>query len=141
MARFAQKYKGGQMGGGMGQNNPTQQAMDETKSMMNPTDLAGIAESGEITPDMSIRQFLEMNGMDVEGPVTQLVEWQMKQMENADPLNKMKAIAGKGGMPQGGANMQPQGQPPGAGSRLPQGRKPAVGTGIAGLRTAMQGGR
>lgn len=136
MAQFAQKYGGGMSGS---KQNPTQQAIDENKSMFNPTDLAGIAESGEVTPDMTIRQFIEMNGMDVEGPVTQLVEWQMSQMDKADPMNKMKAIAGQG-KPPGGANMPTQGQPLGAGSRLPQGRKPAVGPGISGLRSAMQGG-
>lgn len=135
LLKFKQKYGGG-MGG---EQNPTGQAIEENRSMFNPDDLAAAATQGQITPDMTIRQFLEMNGMDVEGPVTQLVEWQMSQMDKADPLNKMKAIAGQG-KPAGGANMPMQGQPPGAGSRLPQGRKPAVGAGIGGLKAAMTGG-
>jgi hypothetical protein len=73
--------------------------------------------------------------MDVEGPVTQLVEWQMSQMEKADPLNKMKAIAGKGG-----ANMPSGGMPPKQGMGMPRGNSPRTGGGIADLQAAMKGG-
>lgn len=121
---------GGKMGAGA---NPTAQALEENKSFFNPTDLAGMAGKQEITPDMTIRQFFESQGMDVEGPITQLVEWQKSQMQKADPLNKMKAIAGKGG-----ANMQPGGMPPEAGGG-PVGQ-PQAGGGIGELRSALEGG-
>ena len=138
MAGFKAKFGKGMGGAGPsgGPANPTAQVMKEKQSFLNPSDMGAMSADGAITADMSIRQFLESQGMDVEGPVTQLVEWQMSQMENADPLNKMKAIAG-----QGGANMQPSGQPPRAGGGLPQGRKPPMGTGLAGLQGAMTGGR
>lgn len=115
--------------------NPTQQAIEDTRSMLNPTDLAAIKQEGEITPDMSIRDFFQTQGIDVDGPVSQLVEWNMKQIENADPLNKMKAIASSGG----GENEQVANPAPGT-TRFPQGRKPAVQMGLQGLRTALQGG-
>ncbi|MFA5376774.1 MAG: hypothetical protein WC455_13580 [Dehalococcoidia bacterium] len=141
LASFKAKFgKGSGVPGGGGPSggsgDPTQQIMKEKQSFLNPSDMGAMAADGAVTADMSIRQFLESQGMDVEGPVTQLVEWQMKQMENADPLNKMKAIAG-----QGGANMQPSGQPPAPAGRMPQGKKPAMGAGLSGLQGAMMGGR
>jgi len=140
MQGFAAKFGKGAGGagptGGTGGSGGAGQIMKEKQSFLNPSDMGAMSADGAITADMSIRQFLESQGMDVEGPVTQLVQWQMSQMENADPLNKMKAIAG-----QGGANMQSAGQPPRAGGGLPQGRKPAMGAGLAGLQGAMTGGR
>lgn len=133
MARLSAQI--GNTGGGA-PVNPTEQAINDNKSMFNPTDVAGMATNGEITPDMTIRQFFESQGMDVDGPVTQLVEWQMSQMNKADPLNKMKAIAG-----QGGANTQPTGAPPAPPGGLPMGNQPPGGAGIAGLKAALQGGR
>jgi hypothetical protein len=125
----------GSPGMGMGGSNPTMQTIEENRSMFNPTDLASMKTNGEITPDMTIRQFFESQGLDVEGPVTQLVEWQMSQIQKADPLNKMKAIAGKGG-----GNMQSGGMPPSPAGGLPQGNKPQGGGGIAELMAATGGG-
>jgi hypothetical protein len=88
-------------------------AMKETRSMLNPVDLASMKQEskGQITGDMSVRDFLAKVGIDVEGPATQLQQFAKKQVENADPIKKMQNMAamGKGGGMQGGP---PQGQPP-----------------------------
>jgi len=106
----------------------------ENRSMFNPTDASMMAQEGEIRPDMSIREYFATLGVDVEGPVTQLIEMAKGQMQKADPMNKMKAIAG--GPPQGQPPMggPPQGQPP----QMPQGRAPQPTPGMGGLLKQMR---
>jgi hypothetical protein len=98
------------------------------RSVFNPTDMSMMAQEGEITPDMPIREYFAKLGVDVDGPISQLVEMAKGQMQKADPLNKMKAIAGG---PQQG--MPPQGQPP----QAPQGRVPQQAPGMGGLLKQM----
>ena len=105
----------------------------EQRSMFNPTDASMMAQEGEIRPDMSIREFFASKGIDVEGPVTQLVEMAKGEMQKADPMNKMKAIAG--GPPQG---QPPQGPPQmGQSPQMPQGRRPQQAPGMGGLLNQM----
>ena len=110
------------------QGNDPMTAIKQNQSMFNPVDGAMMKQTGEITPDMSIREFFAKKGVDVEGPITQLIEMGKAEMQKADPMNKMKAIAGgpKPGMP-------PHGQPP----QMPQGRGPQPAPGMGGLLKQM----
>lgn len=87
------------------------------RSILNPADMAQMKQSGEFNSDMTVRQVMERLGIDVDGSASQLIEFQKKQMENANPLNKMKNIAGAGApntpppnpMAGEGANTPPRG--------------------------------
>jgi len=94
---------GGPPGGDVIKNNA---------SMLNPADLAGMKQSGMGGSGGTVRDFLSKLGIDVEGPVQQLVDFGKKQLQGGPPMNKMKAIAGgaPGGPPPG---PPPGGPPPG----------------------------
>jgi hypothetical protein len=87
-------------------------------SMANPTDSILMKASGMVTPKTTVREFFEMQGVDVDGPVTQLTALAKKQFENANPINKMKNIAAdtalqKGGQPPTQPGVKPMVAPPG----------------------------
>ncbi len=87
-------------------------------SMFNGRDAGLMQSTGQLSPNMSVRQFLEAQGVDVEGPVTQLVDMAKKQVENANPMNKMRNIAAdtalqKGGQPNAQPGVKPMVAPPG----------------------------
>jgi hypothetical protein len=87
-------------------------------SALNPVDAATMASSGNFTPDMTVRDYFQKMGIDVDGPVTQLVEFAKKQSQNANPMNKMRNIAAdtalqKGGTPQPMTGPKPMVAPPG----------------------------
>lgn len=101
----------------MGSMDPTSN-LEANRSVANPTDLAAMQQNGQIGGDMSVRQFLENLGIDVEGSAQQLVELQKKHMQNASPTGKMMNMA------QGASPSIPQ-----------QGRRPMAETsGLEGLR-------
>lgn len=79
---------------------------------MNPADVSMMKQDGDIDPNMTVIEFLEQMGIDPQGPASQFKDFAMKQMENANPLNKMKGLAGGG---------PPPGAPPGAPQGLPGG--------------------
>ena len=113
-------------------------ALKSNRSMFNPTDASMMAQEGEITPDMPIREYFAKLGVDVEGPISQLIEMTKNETQRANPLNKMKAIAGgpRPGMPPQGQPMQGQpmqGQPP----QMPRGRAPQPTPGMGGLLKQM----
>jgi hypothetical protein len=87
-------------------------AMKQNMSIFNPTDATIMRESGQFNPNMTVRDFFAQNGVDVDGPVIQLLKFVKDQAQKANPLNKMKAMAGGG--PQGQPPQAPQGMPPGA---------------------------
>ncbi len=89
----------------------------ENQSMLNPADLAGMQPG--MKPGGTVRDFLGSVGIDVDGPVEQLVEFGKKQLAGAKPMDKMRNIASQG-MPPGGP---PPGGPPGP----PPGGPPAGG--------------
>jgi hypothetical protein len=70
-----------------------ERAIEAQKSVLNPTDVAMMKQDGELRPDMSVRDYLGKMGVDVDGPVTQLLDALKGQREKANPLNKMQAIA------------------------------------------------
>jgi len=90
------------------------EAMDENLSIMNPQDAFLMAEKGMLRPDMTIRELFSGLGVDVEGPVAQLADMVQRETQKANPLNKMKAVAGAGLMTDpvaakmGGGNVAPQ---------------------------------
>lgn len=113
------------MGGGAppsGMGGPpmgTEDALRSKRSIFSGPDMAMAKQSGELD-NMSLRDFFSQAGVDVDGPVTQLLQFVTDQMKNADPLEKMKGIAGStppmdplegGGMPPGGP--PPRGGQPG----------------------------
>lgn len=79
--------------------------MMKNLSVLNPKDANLMANSGQFSPDMTVRDFLSQQGVDVDGPVTQLVELAKKQTANANPMNKMRNMAAD-------ASLKPGGQPP-----------------------------
>lgn len=96
-------------------------------SALNPNDASLMAASGQISPDMSIRDFFQKQGIDVDGPVTQLVDFAKKQVQNANPINKMRNIASE-------ASLKPGGAPP----TMP-GAKPMVAPPSAPAPSGMEG--
>jgi hypothetical protein len=110
----------------------TEEAMKSTRSIMNPNDAAAMKQEGVITPDMTIADFFSTFGIDVNtDPITRLEEFQKQQASMADPLNKMKTIAGAGQQNQSAPPMGQQESP------APVGRPPEVQTGLGGLKTRM----
>lgn len=81
--------------------------IEENMSFGNPTDLAMMKKAGTVSPDMSIRDFLASKGIDVDGPITQLERFAMKQMANSTMLGKAQNMS-----PAAGAEQPP---PPRAG--------------------------
>ena len=77
--------------------------MEQNRSMLNPADATMMMQEGKIRPDMTVREFLQSTmGVDVDGPVTQLIEASKKQLQNRTAIGKAANMAG----PQG-----PQGRP------------------------------
>jgi hypothetical protein len=102
----------------MGGSPMGQSPVSKNMSMANPMDAAMMGASGQVTPDMTIRDFFKQQGVDVDGPVTQLVEMAKKQMANANPMTKMRNIAAdtalqKGGQPSTMPGVKPMVAPPG----------------------------
>jgi hypothetical protein len=92
-------------------------AVDKNLSMLNQGDVALQMASGQITPDMTIRDFFKGKGIDVDGPLSQLMDFMGKQKENANPINKMRNIAAdtalqRGGGPQTQPGVKPMVAPP-----------------------------
>jgi len=98
---------GGGMPGGPGGGDPIR----DNASFMNPADLAMKKQEGGIQPGMTVRAFLEQQGIDVEGPIDQLTKFALKQSQNKNMRGKAQSMAGG----------QPPGGPPPAGPPQPQG--------------------
>ena len=102
------------MPGGAPQGNPLQ-TMRQNESVLNPTDMAMKGARGEVRPDMTIREFYQTLGLDVDrNTMKDLGAALAQQGKNANPMNKVQAMAG-GGRPMGGPpgmgrpQMPPQG--------------------------------
>lgn len=96
--------------GGPGGGDPIR----DNASFMNPADLAMKKQEGGIQPGMTVRAFLEQQGIDVEGPIDQLTKFALKQSQNKNMRGKAQSMAGGpgGGPPPGGPPAgppQPQG--------------------------------
>jgi hypothetical protein len=86
-------------------------------SMHRPDDISAMTQNGMLSPEMTIRDFFGQFGVDVDGSIMQLAELADKQEANADPMNKMKSLAG--GSPPGAQGM------PGAGGQAPPSPPPS----------------
>jgi len=104
------------MQGGMSpQGGGIEDKVKNMRSIMNPVDASMMKQDGQVDPNMTVIQLLEQLGIDPEGPASQFTDFAKRQHENANPLNKMKGLAGGGmqrggGMPPGG--MSEQAPPP-----------------------------
>jgi hypothetical protein len=115
MARMGGMPPGGPQ---MPQGGAGPSPVEKNLSMLNPGDAAMMAGSGKFTPDMTVRDYFKQLGIDVDGPVTQLVQLAQKQTQNANPINKMRNIAAdtalqKGGQPPTMPGVKPMVAPPG----------------------------
>lgn len=105
----------------------------ENMSVYNPVDIAAMKTPGNpgyVDPESTtIRDFFAQKGVDVDGPVSQLIKFAQGERKKANPIQKMQGIAG--GAEKGGAfpGMPPDqaGGDPRTASRMPQGRSPEVG--------------
>jgi len=123
---------GAPMGRGGPAPSPVGDAIEQNRSIFNSADVASLAGNKQITPETTVRDFLGFFGIDVEGPVTQLIDFQKNQIEKADPMKKMAAIAGAGKPAPESPAPTPMSQ-----NRFPQGAKASVAPGLQGLVTQM----
>lgn len=98
-------------------------------SPMNPNDLGLMAASGEFTMNMTVAEWMQKVGIDVNGPMTQILDFVKRMQSNMDPLNKVRAM---GSMPRGAS-------PPGAPGAPPQ-AQPQAPAPTGGLSTLLRGG-
>ena len=79
----------------------------DNASFMNPADLSLMQKEGGIQQGMTVRSFLEQQGIDVDGPIDQLTKFALKQTQNATMRGKAQNIApapaGPAGPPAGPA--------------------------------------
>ena len=95
-----------------------QDPVQANKSLFNPADASLMKQSGEVSQDMSVRDFMQTMGIDVDGPVSQLFDAagpMSKQMQNKGGVAKMQNIA------QGAGPSAPPGPP-----MLGQSEKPSM---------------
>jgi hypothetical protein len=108
----------GAMGGGMqGGMPPGAGPVQKNLSAMTPGGAALMAASNPITPGMTVADYLQKMGIDVNGPVQQLIDFAQKQQQNANPINRMRNIAAdtalqKGGQPPAQPGVKPMVAPP-----------------------------
>ena len=90
---------------------------EKNRSMLNPIDAASMASSGEVGDprNMSVADFLQSQGIDMNGPAIQLAQWAKKQVDNSNNVNKINNIA----------NDARQGAPGGASQAGPTAGRPA----------------
>ena len=111
------------MGNPMGGGAPTggaPNAISRNSSALNPADVAMQAQSGQISKDMSMKQWLENTyKLSVEAPFQQWLPVLKQNVQNRDAMGKAKSIAGQA--PMGGAAPIPpmgggMGAPPAGGA-------------------------
>lgn len=79
-------------------------------SMFSPTDVAAKVGSGDIRPDMTVGEFLQVNfGVSPDDPIQKLAQAMQSQVQTKDIEGKMRAMQG-GAQPQP-APAQPQPEP------------------------------
>lgn len=89
-----------QMGGQPPPQNDARQNMEQNRSMLNPADATMMMQEGKFRPDMTVRDFLqESMGVDVDGPVSQLIEASKKQLQNRSAIGKTANMAKGAGRP------------------------------------------
>ncbi len=102
-------------------------AMDGARSPFSGVDLASMAGDGTVGKGQTVRQFLGGLGIDVDGPLEQLLQFQKQAGANRQPLQKMQSIAGA---------QAPPGAPPG---RPPMAATGPSGGGLESMRKELMG--
>lgn len=117
---------GGMGGGGMGSPGGL------PRSTFNPMDMAAKAKTGQMSPNMTVAQFLQQNyGVSPNDPLSKFVQAVQGQMKTKDMPGKLAAMGGQvPGM--GGPSQAP---------RMPQKPMGAPGgaPGISGLMSGLKG--
>jgi membrane protease subunit (stomatin/prohibitin family) len=72
---------------------PPADPIEQSRSILNPTDAVAMVQQGKISPKMTVREVFANLGVDVDGPATQLMELAMREREKAQPMNKMRQFA------------------------------------------------
>jgi hypothetical protein len=88
------------------QQQTVDQAVEQQRSIFNPTDAVQMHRGLDVQ-NTSVRDYFGQLGIDVDGPVSQLVQFAQKQMDTRKPIDKMKAIAESQPLPE---QAPPQGQ-------------------------------
>lgn len=95
------------------------QVMENMRSPMNKTDMAAMMQQAQEAPidptRMTVRELFAKQGIDVDGPVTQLLQKAKQDMSNADPAMKAQAMANAAPVPNPLKGRGPGGPPPGPG--------------------------
>jgi hypothetical protein len=93
-------------------------ALLDNRSFFNPADLAMMVQSGELSPETTIEEYLGMLGLTPQNTMQDMAMVMQKQMKLGSPIGKMQAIAAAG---------QPGQAPPGAPQAGPAGPPPTPG--------------
>ena len=104
-------------------------------SLLHPLDSLRHAARGRLNSDMSVRDAMEMIGVDVDGPVSQLTGAVKGQLQGATTEGKLTAPTG-GGPPAEAPPpaSPPPGAPPPGGAPSPQGQGGGLGSILGGRR-------
>jgi hypothetical protein len=89
------------------EEDPTEAFMG-ARSVLNPNDMAMMVQSGELSPETTVEEYLGMLGLTPQSTLAELSAVGMKQMKNADPVGKMQTLAGRGQPSAGPAAPAPQ---------------------------------
>lgn len=71
-------------------------AVENTRSIFNPNDLAKDVVGGRISPNMSIADFFKSKGVDINGPLSQLSQFAARELQNSTPSGRMQTLSGQG---------------------------------------------
>jgi hypothetical protein len=98
-------------------------AMSANRSIMNPVDMAAMAQTGDIKQGMTIKDYIEkVIKVPIDAPVQALAEAIKRQGQNQSGIGKVGAMS-QPGMGQPPSMGQPKPPMP---NRMPQGRPAAV---------------
>lgn len=99
--------------------------------------LSGMTPSGAVLmgpkggPNTTVAQYLGQLGIDVNGPVQQLIDFAQKQQQNANPLQRVRNIAADAALQRGGTPA------PGASPAAPPTEQPSPSGSPGGLQGLM----
>ena len=101
-----------------------QDAMSKNRTALNPTDMAFMKQTGQMSPDTTWAEFWQTGfGISPNDTLQEALPKLKQNAKKADPVGKMQSIARDGQQP------PPPGGPQGARKPMPQGRKPMVQSG------------
>ena len=92
--------------------------VEQNESILNPADAAKQKQLGQLRPDMTIREFFEAQGMDVDrNTLMDLAQFSQKQMQNRTMPGKLRNM--QGATPQAPGPQAPGPQAPTSGAPMP----------------------